>query len=166
MQNVFCFSMLGFPIQSNMRHSDTWSVSQLNHLPGLTRPHSRTGIPSLPGSSTEPWQPLFQRWQRWPRVSDEDSKGALLAQANKMFTTGMSTGEMCRWFYLLPRGFYRDLWSDLVLPFPQKLWLIWKEASYPLLILRVRVHASGCVWISTNKNITKTHSYLTVNFLR
>lgn len=41
-QNVFCFSMLGFPMKSNMmRHCDIWSVSQLNHLPGLTRPPSQ-----------------------------------------------------------------------------------------------------------------------------
>lgn len=130
-------------------------------------PHPRSGIPSLPGSSTEPTAaPFPMRGQSWPRVSDEDSKGALLAQVNKIFSTGISTGEMCRWFYLLPHGSYRDLWSDLVLPFPQKLWLIWKEASHPLLILRVGVHASRSVWISTNKNITKTHSHLAVNFLR
>lgn len=135
-QNVFCFPMLGFPMKSNMGHCDIWPNSQLNHLPD---PHSRGGIPSLPGSSTEPTEvPFSMNGQRWPSVSDENAKGALLAQVNKIFTTGMSKEETCWWFYLIPCGFNRDSWGDVVLPFPQKLWLIWKEASHPL------------VWISTN----------------
>lgn len=121
--------------------NQTWGTVIFDQIHSWTtaRPHSRGGIPSLPGSSTEPTEvPFSMNGQRWPRVSDEDAKGALLAQVNKIFTTGMSKEETCWWFYLIPCGFNRDSWGDVVLPFPQKLWLIWKEASHPL------------VWIITN----------------
>lgn len=119
-QKVFCFPMSGFVMKSNMRHCLTRFWQYLTRFtaeppawPGQTLIPEVEFPPCLAAAQSSQ-KPLFQWMVRGDLMSLMEILREMSLLKSIKFLLLESAMEKTRWwFYLFPRGFYRDLWEVL-----------------------------------------------------